>query len=118
MKTSDKFDYDHIAKFSDAVSIISKYMGRSVCTGMPSGKGKHYRPEFYVSWCCDAVNDELVMLEWNKEKIKVTIATESLYIARYEEKKPISQKAHDAIEAKLYQLAGELTAAGFYVAFY
>ena len=42
---------------------------------------------------------------------------EALYIARYEEKEPISQKSHDAIEAKLYQLAGQLNAAGFYVVF-
>ena len=118
MKTSDKFDYDHIVRFSDAVSIISKYMGRSVSTGLPSGKGKHYRPQFYVGWYCNAINEELVSLEWNKEKIKVTIATEALYIARYEEEKPISKRTHDATEAKLYQLAGCLNAAGFYVVFY
>jgi len=117
MKTSDKFDYEDIASFADVVSIISKYFGRSGCTAPPSGKGKHYRPEFYKSWYCEGVSEELVWLEWNKEKIKVTIVREALYIARYEKEKPISQKSHDAIEAKLYQLAGQLNAAGFYVVF-
>lgn len=116
-KTNDKFEYDHITSMTDAVSIVSKYMGRSGAMGAPGGKGEHYSPEFWTTWFCEKAQSELVVLKWHKQSVKVQVLSWALYEARFEAEKPISQKAYEAIEANLFQLAGELVAAGYEVDF-
>jgi hypothetical protein len=116
-KTNDKFEYGHITSMTDAVSIVSKYMGRSGAMVAPSGKGENYSPDFLTFWFCEKAQNDLVVLKWHKQSVKVQILSWSLYEARFEAEKPISQKAYEAIEANLYQLAGELVAAGYEVDF-
>jgi hypothetical protein len=116
-KTADKFKYDDIAKYSDALSIISASYGRKDGLGFPSAKTDYYLGGFIASWLCEVIFDDIACLQWQGEKIEIDIYLENIYWARYENKKPITQAAHDKATAKAYQLGGELTAAGFHVNF-
>ena len=116
-KTSDKFEYDDIAKFTDALSIISASYGRNGSLSFPSPKTDYYLGGFIASWFCEGIFDDIACLQWQGKKVEIDIHLENIYWARYENEKPISQAAHDKATAKAYQLGGQLTAAGYKVNF-